>query len=77
MKFKRNQTFKSRPLFNKGKATKRFLKGGLKTGTADKSNIRGFQCNEPGHFTIDCKKPKKKGEAYLKLEAKHEALLTK
>lgn len=52
-------------------------KGGYKTGSVDRSSVRCFQCNELGHFTNECKKPKKKEKAYLELEAKYEALLKK
>ncbi|KAL8125549.1 hypothetical protein AgCh_013000 [Apium graveolens] len=52
---------------------------GYKTGPVDRSKIRCFNCDELGHFAIECSKPKKvkKGKAYLKLEVKYKALLKK
>ncbi|KAL8155394.1 hypothetical protein AgCh_000686 [Apium graveolens] len=45
----------------------------------DQSKIRCFNCDELGHFAIECRKPKKvkNDKAYLELEAKYEALLRK
>ena len=49
------------------------------SGSVDRSNIRCFNCDELGHFAIECRKPNKakKDKAYLELEAKYEALLKK
>ncbi|KAL8120873.1 hypothetical protein AgCh_017883 [Apium graveolens] len=54
-------------------------KNSYKTGSVDRSKIRCFNCDELGHFATECRKPKKvkKDKAYLKLEAKYEALLRK
>ena len=54
-------------------------KNGYKTGSVARSKIRCFNCDEVGHFSIECRKPKKakKDKAYLELEVKYEALLKK
>ena len=54
-------------------------KNGYKIGSVDISKIRCFNCDEPGHFATECRKPKKakKDKAYLEIEAKYEALLRK
>ncbi|KAL8108708.1 hypothetical protein AgCh_024975 [Apium graveolens] len=54
-------------------------KGGYKTGSADRSRIRCFNCDELGHFATECRKPKKvkKDKTYLELEEKYESLLKK
>ncbi|KAL8126037.1 hypothetical protein AgCh_013361 [Apium graveolens] len=63
----------------KEKGSTLLSKTGYKTGFIDRSNIRCFNCDELGHFSTECRKPKKakKDKAYLELEAKYDALLKK
>ena len=87
IRIKRNRSFRQRPrnenqgVFNKGKSTytRSGSGSGYKTGSVDRAKIRCFNCQELGHFSTECKKPKqiKKDEAYLELKAKYEALLKK
>ncbi|KAL8124259.1 hypothetical protein AgCh_012052 [Apium graveolens] len=57
----------------KGKGKYTFdSKNGYKTGSVNRLKIRCYNCNELGHFAIECRKPKKamKDKAYLELEVK-------
>ena len=53
---------------------------GYKTGMVDISKFKCYNCNEPGHFATEFRKPKQmKGqrESYDELKQKYEALLKK
>ena len=46
----------------------------------DRSKFKCFNCNEPGHFATECRKPKQargQRESYDELKQKYEALLKK
>ena len=57
-----------------------YNKFGYKTGMVDKSNFKRYNCNEPGHFATECRKPKQmkvQRESYDEMKQKYEALLKK
>ena len=75
-RFRRNSNFNR--FQRSGSSTSNSSRGGYKTGMVDRSKIRCFNCNEMGHFSTECKKPrqfkntsydvsqkKKTGKAYL------------
>ena len=46
----------------------------------DRSKFKCFNCNKPGHFASECRKPKQargQRETYDELKQKYEALLKK
>ncbi|KAL8090114.1 hypothetical protein AgCh_039550 [Apium graveolens] len=71
--FNKDSSWKGKEKYNSNS------KNGYKTGSVDRSKIRCFNYDELGHFSTECRKPKKakKDKVYLELEAKYEALLKK
>lgn len=83
MRFKKNSTYKVKPIFKKfqkGGSSTGISKSGYQTGTVDRGKIRCFNCNELGHFATECKKPKQQGkrrDSYEDLKKKYDALAKK
>ena len=83
MRFRKNPSYKfksSGSKFQKGGSSSTTSKGAYKTGMVDRSKFKCFNCDEPGHFASECKKPNqlaKKKESYDELKQKYEALLKK
>ncbi|XP_063937994.1 uncharacterized protein LOC135147888 [Daucus carota subsp. sativus] len=82
MRFRKNPSYRfksSGNKFQKGGSSST-SKGAYKTGMVDRSKFKCFNCDEPGHFASECKKPNqlaKKEESYDELKQKYEALLKK
>ncbi|KAL8091512.1 hypothetical protein AgCh_033945 [Apium graveolens] len=62
VRFKRNPKFWYKSNYNRfqtgGSSSSNTSSGGYKTGMVDRSTIRCYNCNELGHFTTKCRKPK-------------------
>ena len=63
-----------------GSSSGSYNKPGYKTGMVDRSKFKCYNCNEPGHFVTECRKPKQvKGqrESYEELKQKYDSLVKK
>ena len=63
-----------------GASSRSYSKSGHKRGMVDRSKFKCYNYNEPGHFTIECRKPKKargKRESYEELKEKYDPLVKK
>ena len=74
IKFRRNSKYKMRSQgsrFEKGGSFSGFSsKGGYKTNMVDRSKFRYYNCNELGHFSMECKKPKQARDKKVYFEKK-------
>ena len=90
LRFRRNPKykFKSRSSYSGsgfkrnrgGSSSGSYSKSGYCTGMVDHSKFKGYNCNEPSHFTTECWKPKKargQRESYKELKQKYDALVKK
>ena len=74
IKFRRNPKYKMRSQgsrFQKGGSfSGSSSRGGYKTNMVDRSKFRCYNCNELGHFSTECKKPKQARDKKVSFEKK-------
>ena len=63
-----------------GSSSGSYSKSGYKIGMVNRSKFKYYNCNEPGQFAIECRKPKQvrqQKESYDELKQKYDALVRK